>query len=161
MAKSRVGTLVVVDHERRLLGLLTERDMRFVARSGSQVADRMTPLADLVVHHGHLDPAAAERLMVERKIKKLPLVDSRGVLLGLITARDLVRQRRMPFATRDTEGRLRVGEAIGATGDYLERAAKLIRADVDVIVIDQPRARMQARERLGVEERIAVAKPDL
>jgi IMP dehydrogenase len=69
-------------------------------------------------------------------VKKLPLVDKDGTLLGLITARDLIVQRRLPFATRDEQGRLRVGAAIGAKGDYLERAAELIRAGVDVIVID-------------------------
>jgi IMP dehydrogenase len=74
--------------------------------------------------------------MVSRKIKKLPLVDSNGILRGLITAKDLTRQRRQPFATRDAQGRLMVGAAIGATGDYLERAAELIRAGVDVLVID-------------------------
>src|SRR4051794_4496124 len=136
MARSHVGTLVVVDEHRRLAGLLTERDMRFVRRRGSHVADRMTPVAQLVVHRGLLEPDAAEQVMIDRKVKKLPLVDEAGVLLGLITARDLVRRRRMPFATRDSRGRLRVGAAIGATGDYLERAAELIRADVDVIVID-------------------------
>jgi IMP dehydrogenase len=66
----------------------------------------------------------------------LTLVDKRGVLTGLITSKDLVRQRRLPFATRDAQGRLMVGAAIGATGDYLERAAELIRAGVDVLVID-------------------------
>jgi IMP dehydrogenase len=136
MARSRVGTLVVVDENRRLAGLLTERDMRFVNRRGSRVSDRMTPSAQLVVHEGPLEPEAAERVMVERKVKKLPLVDPAGVLIGLITSRDLVRRRRMPFATRDVRGRLRVGAAIGATGDYLERAAELVRADVDVLVID-------------------------
>jgi IMP dehydrogenase len=136
MAKKRIGTLVVVDDRQRLAGLLTERDMRFVTRRGSRVADRMTPVAELVTHEGAVEPAAAERLMVERKIKKLPLVAKDGTLIGLITARDLVRQRRMPFATRDDHGRLRVGAAIGATGDFLERAAELIRAEVDVIVID-------------------------
>ena len=136
MARSRVGTLVVVDEDRRLAGLLTERDMRFVTRQRSRVSDRMTPVAQLVVHQGPLEPEDAERVMVERKVKKLPLVDAGGVLIGLITSRDLVRQRRMPFATRDTRGRLRVGAAIGATGDYLERAAELVRADVDVLVID-------------------------
>jgi IMP dehydrogenase len=70
------------------------------------------------------------------KIKKLPLVDKDDTLLGLITAKDLLRQRQLPFATRDEQGRLRVGAAIGAKGDYLERAAELVRAGVDVIVID-------------------------
>src|SRR5512134_1377825 len=90
MARSRVGTLVVVDERRRLLGLLTERDMRFVERGGARVSDRITPVERLVVHRGQLPPDAAERLMVERKVKKLPLVDDDGVLLGLITSRDLV-----------------------------------------------------------------------
>jgi IMP dehydrogenase len=136
MARSRVGTLVVLDEQRHLAGLLTERDMRFVNRAGFRVSNRMTPLAHLVVHQGLLEPEAAEQLMVERKVKKLPLVDAAGVFLGLITSRDLVRRRRMPFATRDARGRLRVGAAIGATGDYLERAAELMRAGVDVLVID-------------------------
>ena len=136
MARSRVGTLVVVDDEHRLLGLLTERDVRFVSRQETTVADRMTPLDRLVLHRGPLALDAAERIMVERKVKKLPLVADDGTLLGLVTAKDLLRQRRLPFATRDDHGRLRVGAAIGATGDYLERAAELVRAGVDVIVID-------------------------
>ena len=136
MSRSRVGTLVVIDDDRRLLGLLTERDLRFADLSGPTVADRMTPLDRLVVHRGPLAAGAAERLMLERKIKKLPLVDDRGVLLGLVTAKDLVRQRQRPFATRDAQGRLMVGAAIGATGDYLERAAELLKAEADVLVID-------------------------
>lgn len=136
MRRSKVGTLVVVDEQRRLLGLLTERDLRFVSDHRGAVGSRMTPRAALVVHEGSIEPAAAERLMAERRIKKLPLVDADGVLTGLITARDLLRQQRLPFATRDDQGRLRVGAAIGATGDYLERAAELLRAGVDVIVID-------------------------
>jgi IMP dehydrogenase len=163
MARTRVGTLVVVDDSGRLTGLLTERDMRFVSRPGSRVADRMTPLAELVVHEGPIQADAAERLMIERKIKKLPLVTKDGRLIGLITARDLVRQRRMPFATRDGQGRLRVGAAIGATGDYLERAGELLRADVDVIVIDiahghsvvMERAITEFRKRFGDAEMIA------
>ncbi len=136
MARSRVGTLVVVDSANRLKGLLTERDVRFVDNGAARVSERMTPADQLVVHRGPLALDEAERIMVERKIKKLPLVADDGRLLGLITAKDLTRQRRLPFATRDDQGRLRVGAAIGATGDYLERAAELIRADVDVIVID-------------------------
>jgi IMP dehydrogenase len=136
MSRSHVGTLVVVDERRRLLGLLTERDLRFVSREGATVADRMTPLDRLVVHRGQIPPEDAQRMMVERKIKKLPLVDAHGVLQGLVTAKDLIRQRRRPFATRDAQGRLMVGAAIGATGDYLERAAELVRAGVDVVVID-------------------------
>jgi IMP dehydrogenase len=117
MKRTRAGTLVVVEGPRRLKGLLTERDVRFV-------------------NTRELTLDVAERIMVERKVKKLPLVDRNGTLLGLITAKDITRQVRLPFATRDAHGRLRVGAAIGATGDYLERAAELVSAHVDVIVID-------------------------
>lgn len=136
MRRSRVGTLVVVDAGRRLQGLLTERDVRFARADEVTVASRMTPIDKLVVGHGELTLEAAEHIMRERKIKKLPLVEAGGRLLGLITARDLVRQERLPFATRDAQGRLMVGAAIGAKGDYLERAAELVKAGVDVIVID-------------------------
>src|SRR5688500_20198366 len=74
--------------------------------------------------------------MIDRKIKKLPLVDNKGVLTGLITAKEIIQQKRLPLATRDGQGRLRVGAAIGAKGDYLERAAELIKAGADVLVID-------------------------
>jgi IMP dehydrogenase len=163
MARSRVGTLVVADGAGKLKGLLTERDMRFVRHAGQTVADRMTPVERLVVHQGPLTPDAAERMMVERKIKKLPLVDAGGTLIGLITARDLLKQRRLPFATRDDQGRLRVGAAVGATGDYLERAVELIKAGVDVLVIDiahghsgvMDRAIADLRKRVGDVELIA------
>jgi IMP dehydrogenase len=136
MLRSRVGTLVVVDGARKLAGLLTERDIRFLSDSTARVAERMTPRDQLVLHEGELSLPAAERLMVARKVKKLPLVRPDGTLIGLITSRDLLRQRRLPFATRDDLGRLRVGAAIGARGDYLERAAELLRAGADVLVID-------------------------
>ena len=115
MLKSRVGTLVVLEGDGRLAGLLTERDIRFVADGTTRVRERMTPRERLVLHEGDIELPLAERIMVERKIKKLPLVDRDGRLLGLVTSRDLLRQRRLPFATRDSHGRLCVGAAIGAT----------------------------------------------
>lgn len=135
MESSGVGTLVVVDASGKLKGLLTTRDVRFV-EGRKHVADRMTPLEKLVVHTGPISLGEAEQVMVERKIKKLPLVDKAGRLTGLITARDIVKQEHLPLATRDAQGRLRVGAAIGAKGDFLERAAELIKAGVDVLVID-------------------------
>ena len=136
MRQRRVGTLVVVDENRRLKGILTARDVRFVPPDGETVASRMTPRDSLVVGQGELTLAEAARLMVDRKVKKLPLVDRDNELIGLITSKDIIRQEHLPFATRDEHGRLRVGAAIGAKGDYLERAHELIRAGVDVIVID-------------------------
>ena len=100
--------------------------------------------------------------MRTHKVKKLPLVDADGTLLGLITAKDY-RSAQLPFATRDAHGRLRVGAAIGAKGDYLERAAELLRAEVDVLVIDiahghsvvMARAIEAFRKRFGDVELIA------
>ena len=137
MERSGVGTLVVVDEHRKLKGLLTHRDTRFLGdRPGLTVAARMTPVENLVTHTEPVSMEQAEQVLVQRKIKKLPLVDATGRLTGLITARDILKHKRLPFATRDAHGRLRVGAAIGAKGDYLERAAELIRAGVDVIIID-------------------------
>ena len=135
MRTTGVGTLVVVDDARRVAGLLTARDLRFADLDG-RVADRMTSRPALVVSEGAIDAPGAEALMRAHKIKKLPLVDAGGRLLGLVTAKDLLKQRQLPFATRDAQGRLRVGAAIGAKGDYLERAAELLGAGADVIVID-------------------------
>jgi IMP dehydrogenase len=135
MRRTGVGTLVVVDGNRRVVGLLTTRDLRF-AGSGGTVAGRMTPRERLVVREGDIDHAAAEDVMRTHKVKKLPLIDGDGRLTGLITAKDLIKQKQLPFAARDAHGRLLVGGAIGAKGDYLERAAELIRAGADVIVID-------------------------
>jgi len=135
MRRTGVGTLVVIDESRRVVGLLTARDLRFADYSET-VTQRMTPRDRLVVREGAIDTAAAEDVMRTHKIKKLPLVDREGRLTGLVTAKDLIKQERLPFATRDDHGRLRVGAAIGAKGDYLERAAELLRAAADVIVID-------------------------
>jgi IMP dehydrogenase len=137
MRHTGVGTLVVVDEHRRLTGLLTARDLRFVdAKNGETVSNRMTPRERLVTREAPIAAADAEEVMRTHKIKKLPLVDAHGTLTGLVTAKDLLKQRHLPFATRDAQGRLRVGAAIGAKGDYLERAAELLRAGADVVVID-------------------------
>jgi len=169
MRRTGVGTLVVVDEGRHVVGLLTTRDLRFADLSGT-VANRMTRRDQLVVREGAIDAASAEQVLHAHKIKKLPLVDGEGRLLGLVTATDLVKQKQLPFATRDDQGRLRVGAAIGATGDYLERAAELLRTEADVIVIDiahghsavMARAIDAFRARFGDVELIAgnVATPD-
>ena len=96
----------------------------------------MTPRDKLIVRVGPISLADAEQVMTTHKIKKLPLTNADDTVLGLITARDLLNHRRHPFATRDEHSRLRVAAAVGATGDYLERAAEVLRAGADVLVID-------------------------
>ena len=161
MQRSRVGTLVVVGPDWRLRGLLTERDLRFVDARDARVSDRMTPAERLVTHQGPLDLAEAAREMARHKIKKLPLVDAEGRLLGLTTAKDLVHQQRLPFATRDDQGRLRVGAAIGARGDYLERAAELMKAGVDLLVIDIAHGHSTVMERALVQARTRFPEIDV
>jgi IMP dehydrogenase len=162
MKKTGVGTLAVVDTAGRLKGLLTERDVRFVGRDRT-VRERMTPRDRLIAHTGSISLADAEALMAAHKIKKLPLVNADGTVLGLITAKDLVNHRRHPFATRDDRGRLRVAAAVGATGDYLERSAEVLRAGADALVIDiahghsqvMARAIEQIRAKFGGVELVA------
>src|SRR5207249_8076627 len=108
--KTGVEARIQVDAEGRLKGMVAERDVRFVGGS-TPVADRMTGLGDLVVHTGPISLAAAERVMTERKVKKLPLVNPDGTVLGLITAKDLLKHKEHPFATRDEQGRLCVAAA--------------------------------------------------
>jgi IMP dehydrogenase len=156
MERTGVGTLVVTANGRTLAGLLTQRDVRFTADE-APVSERMTPRERLVVHAGPISFADAEAVMAKRKIKKIPLVNADGTVLGLITARDLIKHRTHPFATRDERGRLRVAAAVGATGDYVERAVELQHVGADAIVIDiahghslvMERAIEQLRNRLG------------
>jgi IMP dehydrogenase len=152
MEQTGVGTLTVVDAGRRLVGLLTERDVRFV-RPEALVADRMTPRGALIVHTGPINLGDAERLMIEKKVKKLPLVNPDGTLIGLVTAKDLIKQKQLPFATRDERGRLRVAAAIGATGDYLERAAEVLKAGADALVVDIAHGHSIVMDRALVEIR--------
>ena len=162
MKTTGVGTLAVVDGGGRLKGLLTERDVRFVGPD-VPVAERMTPRERLTARTGPISLADAEALMAAHKIKKLPLLNADGTVFGLITAKDLVNHRRHPFATRDDRGRLRVAAAVGATGDYLERSAEVLRAGADALVIDiahghshvMARAIEQIRARFGGVELVA------
>lgn len=153
MARAKVGTLVVVDADWRLRGMLTERDLQFVDDLTVPVAARMTPRARLATFRGRPDQAATGRAMAEHRVKKLPVVDESDRLVGLVTARDLIRLRDMPHASRDEQGRLRVGAAIGARGDYLERAAELVKAGVDVLVIDIAHGHSTVMERALAEVR--------
>ncbi len=120
-----------------LAGMLSNRDMPWIEGNEDRpVADFMTPVARLRTGRPGITAEEAERLMFESKIEKLPLVDDAGVIRGLVTKKDIRLSRKLPFSTKDGKGRLRVGAAIGARGDYLERAAELLRAGADVLVID-------------------------
>ncbi len=131
-----VGTLMVVDDSGRLVGLLGPRDVQFVQGRNRPVAEAMRPREQLVVGPPDIDVAGAQAIFAEQKIDKLPLVDAEGCLVGLITARDLLRIGENPRAAKDKRGRLLVGAAIGVMGDYMARSAALLDEDADVLVID-------------------------
>lgn len=134
----RVSGLPVVDADRRLLGIITNRDLRFVPAGEFEtrrVREVMTAMPLITAPVGIArDDAAA--LLAKHKIEKLPLVDDAGVLQGLITVKDFVKSEQYPLSTKDAEGRLVVGAAIGFFGDAWERATALVEAGVDVLVVD-------------------------
>ncbi|HET7100293.1 MAG TPA: IMP dehydrogenase, partial [Terriglobia bacterium] len=119
----------------KLVGILTNRDLRFETRTDLKVEERMTREKLITVPVG-TTLEEAERILHQHRIEKLPVVDENYVLKGLITVKDIQKKIQYPHAAKDSRGRLRVGAAVGVTGDYLERAQELARAQVDVIVVD-------------------------
>src|SRR5690554_413431 len=137
-ARYRVSGLPVVDDRGVLLGIITNRDTAFIDSAefpDRLVRDVMTPMP-LVTGPVGISRDDAAALLARHKIEKLPLVDSDGTLQGLITVKDFVKSEQYPLATKDDEGRLRVGAAIGFFGDAWERATALVEAGVDVLVAD-------------------------
>jgi IMP dehydrogenase len=134
----RISGLPVVEGDGRLVGIITNRDMRFVSpfeKSTTLVRDVMTR-GPLITAPEGIDPDDAVAIFAQHKIEKLPLVDAEGRLRGLITVKDFDKSEQYPNATKDDEGRLRVGAAIGFFGDAWERAMTLVDAGVDVLVVD-------------------------
>ncbi len=134
----RVSGLPVIEGDGILVGIITNRDMRFVSpfeKATTLVRDVMTR-APLITAPEGIDPDGAIAIFAQHKIEKLPLVDGKGRLRGLITVKDFDKSEQYPHATKDAEGRLRVGAAIGFFGDAWERAVALNEAGVDVIVVD-------------------------
>ncbi len=144
--KYRVSGLPVITPDRTLVGIITNRDLRFVNPSDfgdRRVKDVMTPMP-LVTAPTGVSNATAAKLLAEHKVEKLPLVDKDGTLTGLITVKDFVKTERYPKATKDSEGRLRVAAAVGFFGDAWERAMALVDAGVDALVVDTAHGHAQA-----------------
>ncbi|MDR3201749.1 MAG: IMP dehydrogenase [Bifidobacteriaceae bacterium] len=137
-ARYRVSGLPVIDDDRVLMGIITNRDLMFIPRSEYStrtVRAAMTPMPLVTAPVGVTRGDAAD-LLARNRVEKLPLVDGAGRLRGLITVKDFVKSEMYPDATKDAEGRLRVGAAMGFFGDALDRAWALIEAGVDVLVVD-------------------------
>jgi IMP dehydrogenase len=136
MGRHNVNSLLVVGENDRLLGIVTSRDVLFAEDPSQPVERIMTGGEHLVTAPVGTRLEEARRILHEHRLEKLPLVDDTGHLRGLITARDVLRLTEHPKAARDSQGRLLVGAAIGAVGDYMERAQALVEAEVDVLVVD-------------------------
>src|SRR3989440_194058 len=134
MEHYRVSGVPITDEHGRLVGILTNRDLRFEKDTSQQVSALMTS-EGLVTAPVGTTLEDAERLLHRHRIEKLPVVDSAGVLKGLITVKDIQKRIEFPLATKDTHGRLRVGAAVGVGPDAFERAEALVEAGVDVLVI--------------------------
>ena len=138
-ARFRISGLPVVDGDGALLGIITNRDMRFEVDMTKRVAEVMTKSPLITAQQG-VTADAALGLLRRNKIEKLPIVDGHGRLTGLITVKDFVKTEKHPHATKDSDGRLLVGAAVGVGDDAWDRALALVDAGVDVIVVDTAHA---------------------
>ncbi|HBJ08921.1 MAG TPA: IMP dehydrogenase [Coprobacter fastidiosus] len=135
MKEYHIGGIPVVDDDRHLVGIVTNRDLRF-ERNLSRAIDEVMTCENLVTTNQSTDLQQAADILQNHKIEKLPVVDKDGKLVGLVTYKDITKAKDKPFACKDKLGRLRVAAGIGVTGDSLDRAAALVDAGVDAIVID-------------------------
>ena len=135
MAEYKIGGIPVVDDAHHLVGIVTNRDLRF-QRKKERLIDEVMTSENLVTTNQAIDLEAAADILQNHKIEKLPVVDANNKLVGLITYRDITKAKDKPYACKDETGRLRVAAGVGVTSDTFERIAALVEAGVDAIVID-------------------------
>lgn len=135
MKVNRIGGIPIIDDNHKLVGIITNRDLRFQIDLSTPIEEVMTKQPLVTAAHG-TDLKEAEQILQKHKIEKLPVVDAENILLGLITFKDIQKVKNHPKACKDTFGRLMVGAAVGVTADTLERVTALVAEDVDVIAID-------------------------
>ena len=158
MHRYKISGVPVCDGDGRLVGILTNRDMRFMTDYSVRIGDVMTH-ENLVTSHIGTTLDEAKAILMRHKIEKLPLVDDNGFLKGLITIKDIEKTVQYPNSARDSQGRLLCGAAIGVTGDVLERAAALYEAGVDVLTLDS--AHGHSKNILKAVEKVKAAFPDV
>ncbi|MFO7167672.1 MAG: IMP dehydrogenase [Chloroflexota bacterium] len=158
MADYRISGIPITTPDGDLVGILTNRDLRFETDRSRPIRELMTSTNLITVPEGTTLEQAKE-VLHKHRIEKVLVVDRRGKLSGMITVKDIMKQIKYPNACKDEQGRLRVGAAVGATGDFLERAAALVRVGVDVLVIDTAHGHSAAV--LDAVLRIREAFPDV
>ncbi|MDR0713115.1 MAG: IMP dehydrogenase [Bacteroidales bacterium] len=135
MAEYKIGGIPVVDHENRLVGIVTNRDLRF-QRDMNALVDNVMTGKNLITTNQSANLETAAEILQQYKIEKLPVVDNNGKLIGLITYKDITKAKDKPSACKDEKGRLRVAAGVGVTPDVYDRIEALVDSDVDAIVID-------------------------
>lgn len=152
MRSYHIGGIPVVDEDGHLVGIVTNRDLRFERRLDKAIDEVMTH-ENLVTTHARTDLAAAAQILQEHKIEKLPVVDANNKLVGLITYKDITKAKDKPMACKDEKGRLRVAAGVGVTADTMERLETLVAAGADAVVIDTAHGHSK-----GVVEKLREAK---
>ncbi len=135
MADNHIGGIPVVDEKHHLIGIITNRDLRFVENLATPIRDIMTKENLITIHDG-ADLGSATELLKIYKIEKLPVVDHNFKLIGLLTFKDITKIKDNPGASKDSKGRLRTAAAVGVKADTLEKIEKLLSVDIDAVVID-------------------------
>ena len=158
MREHSIGGIPIVDAKGKILGIVTNRDLRFEKNDNRPISEVMTSTNLVTVAEG-TSLEDAEGILQQNKIEKLPVVNSEDQLVGLITFRDITKLTQKPIANKDSFGRLRVAAAIGVTGDAVERATALVKAGVDVIVIDTAHGHTQGV--VNVLQEVKKSFPDL
>ncbi len=157
MGKYKISGVPIVDEKGKLVGILTNRDLRFVTDFDIPIKDVMTK-ENLVTAPVGTDLLGAKEILMKHKIEKLPIIDENGMLKGLITIKDIEKSVQYPNSARDSRGRLLCGAAIGVTKDVLERAGALIEAQADVLVLDS--AHGHSKNIIECVKKVKAAYPD-
>ncbi|HXC05077.1 MAG TPA: IMP dehydrogenase, partial [Bacteroidia bacterium] len=158
MKEHKIGGIPVVDGDRNLKGIVTNRDLRFEKNMKRLVSEVMTK-ENLITAKQGTDLKKAEVILQDNKIEKLPVVDKAGRLVGLITYKDIIKIKVRPLACKDSLGRLRVAAGVGVTGDVLDRVEALVHAGVDAIIIDT--AHGHSKFVIDTLKKVKKAYPDL
>ena len=135
MAENKIGGIPVISKERKLKGIVTNRDLRFEKKLNKKIAEVMTT-ENLVTANEDVDLVKAENILQKHKIEKLPVIDENDFLVGLITFKDIIKVKQHPNSCKDEFGRLRVAAAVGVSKDTFDRIEALVKSSVDAIVID-------------------------
>jgi len=158
MRENKIGGIPVVDSEKKLIGIVTNRDLRFQKDASKAVSEVMTK-DNLITAEEGINLEGAEEVLQQHKIEKLPIINKSGTLMGLITYKDILKKKDKPNACKDEFGRLRVGAAVGVTPDIEERITALKNAGVDVVTIDT--AHGHSKGVIDTARRIKKLFPDL